>query len=83
MRLFNECEKENCCDRCINQIIENIEFEAKINLLKRQTPSRFGHMLPYYKVYTFCQLSVLFRLLYTLFLFLFCIPCQIFSNPRE
>ena len=28
---------------------ENKEFELNLNLLKRQTPIEFGHMLPYFK----------------------------------
>ena len=38
------------CDSCNNQINENKEFEANLNLLKRDEPNDFGHMLPYYKI---------------------------------
>ena len=37
------------CKRCIIQIIENKEFTANINLLKRQAPNEFGHWLPCFK----------------------------------
>ena len=33
---------------CINQINGKKEFEANINLLKREKPNDRGHMLPYY-----------------------------------
>ena len=38
------------CDSCNNQINENKEFEANLNLLKRDVPNKFGHMLPYYVI---------------------------------
>ena len=49
MRFCNECGKEKHCDRCNNQVNENEEFEANLNLSKRQPPNEFGHMLPYFK----------------------------------
>ena len=49
MRFRNECSEEKHCDRCINQINKNKEFEANLNLLKRKALNPFGHMLPYYK----------------------------------
>ena len=61
MRLCNECSKEKCCDRCNNQINENKEFEASLNLLKRQAPNEFGHMLPYFEEYD--ELFVMFLFL--------------------
>ena len=47
MKFCYECSKEKCCDRCNNQINENKEFEANLNLLKREAPIEFGHMFPY------------------------------------
>ena len=47
MRFCNECSKEKCCDRCNNQINENKELEANLNLLKGEAPIELGHMLPY------------------------------------
>ena len=38
------------CNKCNNQINENKEFEAILNLLKREKPNGCGHMLPYYKI---------------------------------
>ena len=48
MRFCNECKDEILCRTCINQINENIEFEANLNEIKRYPPNEFGHMLPYY-----------------------------------
>ena len=45
MRFCNECSKEKCCDRCNIQINENKVIEANLNLLRRQAPNQFGHML--------------------------------------
>ena len=47
-RRCNECKDGMLCTTCINQVIENKDFEANLNLLKRKTPNEFGHMLPYY-----------------------------------
>ena len=47
------CKKRNdikMCDICNNQINENKEFEANLNLLKRDKPNDCGHMLPYYVI---------------------------------
>ena len=49
MRFCNECNEKKMCDKFINQINENKEIEAVLNLLKRKAPNEFGHMLPYYK----------------------------------
>ena len=49
MRFCNECNNIKMCDSCNNQINENKEFEANLNLLKRDKPNDFRHMLPYYK----------------------------------
>ena len=48
MRFCNECNDKNLCFKCNNQINENEEFEANLNLLKRNGPNEFGYMLPYY-----------------------------------
>ena len=50
MRQCNECKDEILCVTCNNQINENKEFEANLNLLERKTPNEFGYMLPYYKI---------------------------------
>ena len=50
MRFCNECNDEEMCNKCNNQINENKEFEANLNKLKRQPPNDFGYMLPYYKI---------------------------------
>ena len=49
MRFRNECNDKRMCSRCNNQIIENIPFEAKLNLLKGQAPNEFDHMFPCFK----------------------------------
>ena len=49
MRQCNACKDGILCAICNNQINENKEFEANLNLLKRKTPNDFGHMLPYYE----------------------------------
>ena len=38
------------CNKCNNQIIENKEFEAILNELKRHPSNDIGYMLPYYKI---------------------------------
>ena len=48
MRFCNECNDKRLCDKCNKQINENKEFAANLNLLKREKPNDFGHMLPYY-----------------------------------
>ena len=48
MRFCNECNDNKMCVKCNNQINENKEFEANLNLSKRKSPNEFGHMLPYY-----------------------------------
>ena len=48
MRFCNECNVKKVCNKCNNQINENKEFEANLNLLKRDKPNDCGHMLPYY-----------------------------------
>ena len=44
-RFCNECNDKRTCNRCNIQKNENKEFEAIINLLKRQGPNQFGHIL--------------------------------------
>ena len=48
MRFCSECNDEKLCDKCNNQINENKEFEANLNLVKRKAPNKFGYMLPDY-----------------------------------
>ena len=48
MRFCNGCNDKKMCNICNNQINENKEFEANLNLLKRKAPNKFGYMLPYY-----------------------------------
>ena len=48
MRFCNECDDKKVCNKCNNQINENKELEADLNLLKRKAPNDFGYMLPYY-----------------------------------
>ena len=50
MRRYNECKGEILCDECNNQVNENKKFEANLDLLKKDVPNEFGHMLPYYKL---------------------------------
>ena len=49
MRQYNNCNGEILCMTCNNQVIENKELEANINLLRRDVPNESSHMLPYYK----------------------------------
>ena len=46
LRFCIECTDKRMCIRCNFQINEYKEFEANFNLLKRQTPNEFNHMLP-------------------------------------
>ena len=48
MRHCNACIDGILCVTCNNQTNENKEFEAILNLLKREKPNDRGHMLPYY-----------------------------------
>ena len=50
MRHCNACKDGILCVTCNNQINENKEFEANLNLIKRKTPNDFGYMLPYYEI---------------------------------
>ena len=49
MRLCNEGSDERMCDKCNNQVNGNKVLKANINLLKREAPNQFRHMLLYYK----------------------------------
>ena len=49
IRRCNKCIGEILCDECNNQVNENKEFEANLNLLKRDAPDEFGYMHPYFK----------------------------------
>ena len=46
MRNCNKCAKDNLCDGCGKLVSQNKKFSASPNELKRQTPNKFGHMLP-------------------------------------
>ena len=50
MRRCDICHDKLLCENCNNQVNENKEFEANLNLLTRNSPSEFGYMLPYYEV---------------------------------
>ena len=50
MRFCNKCNNIKMCDKCNNQTNENKEFEANLNLLKRDKPNDCGHMLAYYVI---------------------------------
>ena len=50
MRQCDECKDEILCATCNNRNNENKEFEANLNLLKREAPNNSGYMLPYYKI---------------------------------
>ena len=49
-RRCDKCNEELLCEKCNNQVNENKEFEANLNLLKRKPLNEFGYMLPYYGV---------------------------------
>ena len=49
MRRCNDCKGEILCDDCNNQVNQNKNFEANLNLMKSDIPNEFGHMLPYHK----------------------------------
>ena len=50
MRHCNTCKDGILCVTCNNQINENKEFGANLNLLKRDVPNRFGHLVLYYVI---------------------------------
>ena len=49
MRRCDICNDKLICEDCNNQDNENKEFEANLNLLKRNAPNEFGDILPFYK----------------------------------
>ena len=49
IKFCNECTDKLTCNNCNNQINENKEFEANINLIKPEAPNQSGHLLTYYK----------------------------------
>ena len=49
MRRCNNWKNEILCKEFNIQINENKEFEANLNLLKRDVPNELVHLLPYYK----------------------------------
>ena len=68
---MKRCDERNdkiLCMTCNNDVNENKEFEANLNLLKRKAPNLFGHMLPYIKEEA--GLFVKARLLYYFLLFI-------------
>ena len=46
MRRCDKCRGKIRCATCNNQINENKEIEANLNLLKGEASNEFGHMLP-------------------------------------
>ena len=48
MKGYDKCSGKMLCVNCDNQINENKEFEVYFNLIKREPPSEFGYMLPYF-----------------------------------
>ena len=48
-RRCDESQNGIICTTCNNQVNENKEFEANLNLLKRKAPNEFGQVLPYFK----------------------------------
>ena len=48
MRRCNDCKEGILWTTDNNQVNEIKEFEANLNLLKRDITHEFGHMLPYY-----------------------------------
>ena len=50
MRQCNVCKDGLLCSTCKSQINDNKEFEANLNLLKREAPNQFGYMLAYYVI---------------------------------
>ena len=72
MRFCTECNDNKMCVKCNNHINESKEFEANLNLLKRNAPNEFGYMLPYYIIYfsNFCTKSSIIYSCFRLFIFL-------------
>ena len=58
MRICNECNDKKMCNKCNLQIIENKEFKANLNEIKRHPPNEFGFLLPYYKKNSFEKIVI-------------------------
>ena len=50
MRFCNEGDDKRMCNKFNNQVNENKEIEANLNLLKSQAPNKSGHMLLYHEL---------------------------------
>ena len=50
MKQCNECKDGILCTTFKNQYNENKEFEANLNLLKKEAPDEFVYTLPSYKI---------------------------------
>ena len=50
MKRCNECNGGIICVTLNIQVNENNEFEVNLKILKREAPTQFVHMLPYYKL---------------------------------
>ena len=48
MRFCTDCKNDSLCDSCHKVVNQKKEFSANLNELKRETPNKFGHMLPKY-----------------------------------
>ena len=48
MRFCNECNNRRMCSKCNNLVNGSKEFEANLNLLKRQAANDFCYMLPFF-----------------------------------
>ena len=46
MRRCDKCRGKTLCAKCNIQINQNGEFEANLNLLKREALNEFGYKLP-------------------------------------
>ena len=49
MRFCKDCKDGILCTTCNNQGNENKEFEANLNLLRREAPNQLRQALPFYK----------------------------------
>ena len=70
-RFCNECNDKITCNGFNSQVIETREFEANLNLIKRQNPNQFGYMLPHFKEED--DIFVKVRLLYILSFYIICV----------
>ena len=46
LKRSNECKDKILHTTCNNQVKENKEFKANLNLMKRKAPNQLGHRLP-------------------------------------